>query len=156
MATISLAPPLPVTRLRSQSARVKAPTGFGASTCVRTLIGWQPVATLMAGDLVLDEDGNMHELRGIRRIHAQGSSTVRVARKGRAPMTIGGGQPLCADDWRTQILFGQPTVSPAARLVDGVTFRAGRPGHVTLYQLEFDSPVCLGLDGARALVKPVA
>jgi len=149
MTTISLAPPLPATR-----ARTSAPAGFAGSTRVRTLMGWQPVATLMAGDLVLDESGNLHELRGIRRVQARGDATVRVVRKGRAPLTVGGGQMLRADDWRAQIVFARPTVSPAARLVDGVDLRAGCPGQVTLCQLQFDSVVCLDIDGTKALIKP--
>lgn len=149
MTTISLAPPLPVTH-----ARVSAPVGLGATTRVRTLMGWQPVTALMAGDLVFDTVGNLHELRGIRRMRADGGAVVRIMRKGRAPVTVGAGQPLYAADWRAQVVFGQATVTPAARLVDGVTLRGGHRASVNLFQLQFDRVVCLDLDGALAVIKP--
>ena len=154
MTTISLAPPLPAARGGSRCATAPASEGFGVSTRVRTLMGWQPVAALMAGDLVVDSAGNLHELRGIRRVQADGKTVVRIARKGRAPVTVGGGQSLCADDWRAQIVFGQAAVTVADRMVDGVALRRGRPGKAVLCQLQFDSVVCLDIDGAMAVVKP--
>lgn len=155
MTTISLAPPLPAARGGSRCATAPAPDGFGASTRVRTLMGWRPVGALMAGDLVVDSTGNLHELRGIRRIQVDGRAIVRITRKGRAPVTVGGGQSLRADDWRAQIVFGQAAASVANRMVDGVSLRRGRPGIAVLYQLQFDSVVCLDIDGANAIIKPV-
>lgn len=151
MTTISLAPPL---RTRTARQTREEPAGFSRATRIRTLMGWQNVDRLMAGDLVLDAAGNLHELRAIRQKRADGADVVRVARKGRAPLVLGAGQSLIAEDWRAQVLFAQPTASPAARLVDGARIRRGQPRATVLFQLEFDSAVTLDVDGAQAAIKP--
>jgi hypothetical protein len=117
-------------------------------------MGWQTVGQLMAGDLVIDQDGNLHELRAIRQTRVDGTVIIRIARKKQAPLIVGAGQTLLAEDWRAQVLFDQPTASPAARLVDGSKFRQGQPRGAVLFQLEFDSSVALDVDGARAVVTP--
>jgi hypothetical protein len=117
-------------------------------------MGWQTVDQLMAGDLVLDQNGNLHELRAIRQNWVDGTAIIRVARKGRTPLALGAGQSMIADDWRAQILFDHPTTTTAARLVDGSRIRRGQPRGAILFQLEFDSIVTLDLDGAQAVVTP--
>jgi hypothetical protein len=151
MTTISLAPPLRAKPIRQTR---EEPTGFGRATRIRTLIGWQNMDRLMAGDLVLDAAGNLHKLRAIRQKRVDGADVIRVARKGRAPLVLGAGQSLIAEDWRAQVLFAVPTVSPAARLVDGARMRRGQPRAAVLFQLEFDSAVTLDVDGAKAVIKP--
>ncbi|MCC1481244.1 Hint domain-containing protein [Roseibaca sp. Y0-43] len=154
MTTISLAPPLRAARTIDARPVKTEPNGFGPTTRVRTLMGWQPVDRLMAGDLVLDSVGNLHELRAIRQKRVDGADIVRMARKGRAPLVLGAGQSMIADDWRAQVIFGQPTASPAARLVDGAKLRRGQPRAAVLFQLEFDTPVTLDLDGAQVVLTP--
>lgn len=152
MTTISLAPPLRALRTSARRPGALEPTGFGRAVRVRTLMGWQPVERLMAGDLVLDNAGNLHELRGVRQSRVDGASVVRIHRKGRAPLVVGAGQPLGSDDWRAQVIFGQATACPAARMVDGTAIRRGQPRGAMLYQLQFDTTVCLDVDGAMAII----
>lgn len=154
MTTISLAPPLRTVRTLAPRHKTADPIGFGRATRIRTLMGWQTVDRLMAGDLVMDQDGNLHELRAIRQARVDGTAIIRIARKGRAPLVVGAGQSMIADDWRAQVLFEQPTASPAARLVDGSKIRQGQPRGAVLFQLEFDSSVALDVDGAKAVVTP--
>lgn len=155
MTSISLAPPLRPVRANC-TARIAQASGFGRSAMIRTLMGWQPVARLMAGDLILDADGHVHELRAIRQIAVSGGDVVRVARPGRAPLVLGAGQTLVVQDWRTEVLFGTSTLCPAARLVDGGTVRRGQPRGTTLFELSFDTKVCLDLGCVQALVSPAA
>lgn len=152
MATISLAPPLRTARTFAAATTSVDPEGFGRAVKVRTLMGWQSVDRLMAGDLILDDAGNLHELRAIRQQRADGGKVVRIARKGRAPLVVGAGQKLNAADWRTQVIFGQPTACPAGRMVDGAAIRRGQLRETVLFQLQFDKPVSLDLDGAQAFV----
>lgn len=152
MTTISLAPPLRARRTSAPRSGTLDPTGFGRAVRVRTLMGWQPVERLMAGDLVLDNAGNLHELRGVRKSRCDGASVVRIHRKGRAPLVVGAGQALGSDDWRAQVIFGQATACPAARMVDGSAIRRGQPRGTALFQLQFDTTVCLDVDGAQAII----
>jgi len=154
MATISLAPPLHTTRKTAARSAIADPAGFGRAVQVRTLMGWQPVDRLMAGDLILDTSGNLHELRAIRQERVDGSTVVRIARKGRTPLLVGAGQTLKAADWRALVIFGQPASCAAVRMVDGATIRRGLPRETVLFQLQFDTAVTLDLDGAEAIVTP--
>lgn len=154
MTTISLAPPLRLTRAEKTQADITEPTGFGRSVRVRTLMGWRPVSRLMAGDLILDVAGHLHELRAIRQNRVDGASVVRVARNGHAPLLVGAGQTMLSDDWRAQVIFGQPMASTAARMVDGRHYRRGQPQGTVLFQLEFDAKVSLDIDGAETVVMP--
>lgn len=155
MTSISLAPPLRSLR-PSPVARVTQASGFGRSAQVRTLMGWQPVANLMAGDLVLDAHGHVHELRAIRQVSVAGNNVVRMARPGRAPLVLGADQPVVVQDWRTEVLFGTSTLCPAARLVDGGKVRRGQPRGTTLFVLSFDTKVCLDLGCVQTMVSPAA
>lgn len=155
MTAISLAPPLRTKRTQARLRKIAEPTGFGRSTRVRTLMGWQPVDSLMAGDLVLDSAGNPHELRSIRQFSVHGRSVMRIRRNSRAPLTVGTGQMMAADDWRTQVVFGQTAICPAARMADGHIIRRGQRRSTVLFQLHFDATVQLDLDGApQAVVTP--
>lgn len=156
MTTISLAPPLRGRCPDIAQSAVSEPAGFGRSTRVRTLMGWQTVDRLMAGDLVIDTAGNLHELRGVRQIQVAGSAVVRIARTGSAPLVVGAGQTLIAEDWRTQVVFGQSATCMAARMVDGVRLRRGQPRGAVLYHLLVDSPVRLDIGAAQAVLGPLA
>ena len=155
MATISLAPPLRSIMSRRKQSAVGAPVGFARMTRVCTLMGWQAIDSLMAGDLVLDIAGDLHELRGIRQLQVLDAPMVRIARKGRAPLVVGAGQTVRVDDWRAQVIYGQATACPVARLVDNRTVRHWQPQIAVLVQPQFDTTVCLDIDGAQAIVTPV-
>jgi hypothetical protein len=58
------------------------------------------------------------------------------------------GQPILVRDWRAQALFGtDQAMVPAARLVDGAFVTHAGAAEVDLWQLDFDSPHILYLDG---------
>ena len=102
--------------------------------------------------------GNLHELRGIRRIQAgMARLVVRIARKGRAPVTVGGGQSLCADDWpRANCLWSGGCHRCRSHARMALRCAVAAPGKAILCQLQFDSVVCLDIDGAMAVVKTCA
>ncbi len=149
MTAITLAPPLAPAR-----APARRPAGLAGATRLRTLAGWQRTDTLMAGDLVLDTAGALHELRALTRLQVPGRDVVRLARPGHAPLVVGAGQVIMVDDWRAQLLFGRAAIAPAGRLVDGSACLSGQPGAATLVQLRFDGPVVLGLGGVQARITP--
>ncbi len=159
--SISLAPPL-----KKQPKVQREPTGagvqgFAGGTIVRTIIGLRPVERLMAGDLLLDTRNRMVELRCIRTHHATANEVIRVEPSafglGLAPgrmdraLVVGAGQRLGVCDWRTEILFSAPALSPASRLVDGVNLHnADTPA--TLYELGFEHDTIITADGMTSLV----
>lgn len=154
MTTISLAPPLRTRHAHAPQPDALQPSGLGRTARIQTLVGWLPVERLMAGDLVLDRVGNLHELRGLRQRRVHGASVVRIGRAGRAPLVVGSGQRLESEDWRARVIFGQATACAAARMVDGVAIRRGQPRGTVLFDLQFDSVVCLDVGGAKAVFTP--
>lgn len=159
--SISLAPALK-TRSTAKPARTQfGLQGFTGETVVRTIFGLRPVSRLIVGDLLLDTRNRMVELRSIRTHHAAAAEIVRVDPSafglGLAPgrldraLVVGAGQKLGICDWRTEILFAAPTLSAAARLVDGVNLhRADSPA--TLYELGFQQDTIITADGWTTLV----
>ena len=159
--SISLAPPLKQ-RPRVTPDRSNAGVqGFAGGTIMRTIIGLRPVERLVAGDLLLDTRNRMVELRSIRKHHAAAGEIVSVEPSafglGFAPgrmdraLLVGAGQRLGICDWRTEILFSAPALSPASSLVDGVNLHtAERPA--LLYELVFARDTILTADGMTTLI----
>lgn len=159
--SISLAPPLKAINRITPAPRCLGPQGLAGETVVRTIFGLRAVSRLVAGDLLLDTHNRMVELRSIRKYRAKSAEVVRVEPSafglGLAPgrldrtLVVGGGQKLGVCDWRTEILFSAPALSPAARLVDGVNLhRADCP--VTLFQLAFDDDTIITADGITTMI----
>lgn len=157
--SISLAPALkPRPRRISTQA---APTGFASDTRVRTIFGLRAVSALRPGDLLLDRDGRIVELRDMRERHMRAENLVRIdasafglglcgARVPRS-LLVGAGQQIGTRDWRTDILFGGAALTPARKLVDGLHVHRSAIS-ATLFDLQFDMDVILHANGLTALV----
>ena len=159
--SISLAPPLKAPGKFKPALTHPGPQGFAGETVVRTIFGLRAVSRLVAGDLLLDTQNRMVELRGIRTYRAAPAEVVRVEPSafglGLAPgrldraLVVGAGQKLGVCDWRTEILFSAPALSPASRLVDGVNLHhADCP--VTLFELAFDDDTIITADGITTMI----
>lgn len=157
--SVSLAAPL---KPRDRSTLMPAgPQGFAAGTIVRTIFGLRPVERLKVGDLLLDTRNRMVELHRIRKHCASVGEIVRVEPSafglGLAPgrmdraLVVGAGQRLGVCDWRTEILFSAPALSPASKLVDGVNLH-NVDSPATLYELSFAQDTVITADGMTTLI----
>lgn len=157
--TISLAPPLARSKPR---ARITALPGFAAGTMLRTITGPRAIERIMAGDLLLDADDQIIELRSLRHRIARPSELVEITPAalglGLAPslrqtsLIVGAGQKLGMRDWRSALIYGQPTLTQALALVDEVTVQ--RPERsAMLYRLGFDRDCVVVANGLPALVR---
>ena len=159
--SISLAPALKMRPDSCAKPRLGL-QGLAANTIVRTIFGLRPVSNLMVGELLLDTRNRMVELRCIRIHHAKPDEMVRVEPTafglGLAPgrldraLVVGAGQKLGICDWRTEILFAAPALSPAVRLVDGVNLHEGTEP-ATLYELGFAQDTIITADGITTLIR---
>lgn len=164
--SISLAPALPLSRLYSRAihpvsseSRIQ---GFALGTQVRTICGLRHVEGLMAGDLLLDAQGQIAELRAIRKTNARPPGLVRIDPSamglGCAPgrldraLVVGSGQQIAMRDWRTDMLFAKVAMAQAARLIDGQHVHS-HPEACVLYELVFDQDRVILADGLKALVR---
>lgn len=154
MPTITLAPALAP---RVKPARMAPlPQGFGLGTRLHTIFGLRPVEKLMAGDLLLDAQGQIVELRGLRRTRVAARDLVQIdpsamglgmgALAPARPLILGAGQQVAQRDWRSEVVFGGAVLTQARALVDGQHVRAASCARV-LCVLEFDAPVTLRAEG---------
>jgi hypothetical protein len=156
---VTLAPP-PAPRA-TQSKR-SLPAGFGIGTQIRTICGARAVEQLMAGDLLLDANGQIVEVRAIRRTRVMAADLVQIDPSAMGlgmapgnltrPLVVAAGQQLATRDWRTQVIFGTPVLAAAQSLVDGVHVRKLAVGAEWIVQLEFDEPTRILANGLTALV----
>lgn len=147
-ATITLAPPLKPRAARSVSPK---PSGLARGTMVRTIFGPRAVETLMAGDLLLDRDGQIVELRSLRRQMARADDLVRVTTD-HGVAVLGQGTQMQVQDWRAQVLFGQAVPVALGRLIDGAKVRLTTRGAM-LHVPGFDRDTLLDVGGVSLLVK---
>lgn len=137
--------------LRAQAAQ--SVQGFALGSKILTLDGELPVEFLSAGDRVITRDSGMAILTSVR------------ARRVRCEMievmggTLGHERPDCdtllpahqkvlVRDWRAEALRGKAQALVAAsELVDGEFIRAVGAQLVTLYELTFEAPHILYVDG---------
>jgi len=129
--------------------------GLMAGSRIMTLRGEFRVDALQPGDRVITRDSGTAMLRAIRRRRIR-APVVNIAARSLGhdrpdrDTILPAGQPVLIRDWRAQALFGAPqALVPAARLVDGefVTLQAAAP--LTLFDLEFDTPHVLYVDGLQ-------
>ncbi len=157
--SISLAPPL---ARASVDGRPKSMCGFAAGTILQTITGPRAVERIMAGDLLLDADGEIMELRSLRRNYAEAGDLVTITRSAPAlardlatvapALVVGAGQKLGMRDWRSDLLYGGPAMIEAKQLVDAVTIQKSKSGAM-LYQLGFDRSCVIRAHGLPALVR---
>lgn len=162
-ALVTLAPPpAPRSDQRNVTARAAMPVGFGHGTMIRTICGPRPVERLMAGDLLVDAQGQIVELRGLRRKRAAPRDLVQIDPSamglGLAPgdltraLVVAAGQHLAIRDWRTDVLFGAPAMTQARSLVDNLHVRADVGTTQEVVELVFDQPTIVLANGLNALV----
>lgn len=157
--TISLAPPPP--KRAAPRKRITALPGFAAGTLLRTIAGTCAIEQIMAGDLLVDADGQIVELRSIQSYRAEASELVEITPPamglGLAPalrnssLVVGAGQKLGMRDWRTDLLYGKPAMTLAKSLIDCVLVHQPLSG-ATLYRLGFDTDCVVIANGLPALV----
>ncbi|MFN7004029.1 MAG: Hint domain-containing protein [Roseinatronobacter sp.] len=158
---ISLAPPL-ARPVRTPQSGQRPIQGFARGTLLRTITGPRPVERIMAGDLLLDADGQIIELRSMRHHFARAADLVEITAAalglGLAPaqdgsaMVVGMGQKLGMRDWRTELIYGKPAMTEAQVLMDSVTVQRPARG-ARLYQLGFDRDCVVVANGLPALVR---
>lgn len=156
ISTISLAPAL-APRPRAQPAAAPALQGFSLDATVQTMWGPRRVDQVMAGDLLLDAEGRIVELRAIRRIRAKAGALVQIDPSALGlglpvtdisrPLVVGAGQKIAARDWRTDVILGGPALSEARALVDGAHVRRSQKSGRVLCQMTFDRPMTLRVNG---------
>ncbi|MDD7972372.1 Hint domain-containing protein [Roseinatronobacter alkalisoli] len=160
-STVSLAPALRQRPSRHHPGAGIAPRGLAAGTLVRTIAGPRRVETLLAGDLLLDVDEQIVEIRAIRKYEARADDLVQVDPSalglGMAPgrldraLTIGRGQKLAIQDWRSQVVFGKPALSAAEALIDDINVRKRTDAGALLCELTFERPTVILADGICVL-----
>ncbi len=149
---ISLAPPL-----RKPARPATRPQGFARGTLVRTIFGQRPVERLMAGDLLLDTDGQLVTLRALRQVRVEPEDLVRIAPGEAAPgleraLIVGADQKLALRDWRTDLIYGSGVMACAAQMVDGRSLRQLKVAR-QLFQLEVGSDCVIHANGLPALLR---
>ncbi|MEM9371941.1 MAG: Hint domain-containing protein [Pseudomonadota bacterium] len=107
--------------------------------------GPKPIESLAAGDNVTTDDGTTQEIRwiGRRRIKAQGLLAPIALRSGALgqhdALTVMPQQRLLIQDWRADLLFGEPEVLvPARYLVDGTSVTKTEGGETDVFLMLFD------------------
>lgn len=155
--SISLAPPLAKPRASKPGIM-----GFATGTRLLTITGPRAVEQIMAGDLLLDADGQIIELRSMTTRNAKARDLVQIDPSalglGGAPgfldraLVIGADQKLALHDWRTELLYGKPALTTAQALVDGLHVRPCATD-TKIYQPGFDRDCVIVANGLKALVR---
>jgi len=130
-----------------------AQTGLMGRALIMTLSGECRVEALRPGDRVITRDSGTATLRHLRRrrvtspvVHIKARSLGHNRPEGDAMLPAG--QPVLVRDWRARALFGAAqALVPASRLVDGEFVTLQPDAAMTVYNLEFDNPHVLYVDG---------
>ena len=135
------------------------PVGFVPGTLIRTPQGDVAVETLLAGDIVMNEQGDWVELRGTSVLNARQIDVVRIAARQpagaaltpSAELLLPADHPVMVSDWRTQIIFGQSQMlARAASLVDDRFVTRETRRNQRLVRLHFDKPQVVLANGVPA------
>lgn len=135
---------------------VTSPTesaGLMASSIILTLDGEMRVADIQPGQRVITRDSGTAQVTSVRR-HQIMDRAVRIragslgdTRPDR-DVTLPAGQGVLVRDWRAQALFGAAqAMVPASRLIDGEFITDLGLTSMTIYEIEFDRPHILYVDG---------
>ncbi len=127
--------------------------GFFASSMIMTALGERPVHSLVAGDRIITRDRGMAVLEDVRyrtletplvRIAARSLGHNRPEEDTLLPI----GQRILIRDWRAKAVFGSNhALVPVERLLDGEFITLEARQAVTVYDLLFDDPHILYVDG---------
>ena len=155
---------LPSGQSRGVSARKRPdmlPAGFAAGSTVLTLDGALPVEFLAPGDRVITRDRGMVLLRGVRRVEVTCDMVSIMAgtlghTRPEHDTLLPAEQKVLLRDWRAQALFGAPqALAPARKLIDGEFIRMAGRQTLTLFQLDFNAPHILYVDGMELACEPI-
>ena len=127
--------------------------GLTGASLIMTALGERPVSSLQAGDRIITRDRGMAVLEDIRS-HSVTTSLVKIAARAlghnrpEEDTVLPAGQRVLIRDWRAQAVFGSGrALVPAERLLDGEFITMEPEAQVTLYDLLFDDPHVLYVDG---------
>ena len=127
--------------------------GLLGGSVIMTLDGEMRVSDLRPGSRVITRDTGMAVLRSVRRRRITGRAVrIKASSLGHnrpeRDATLPAGQPVLVRDWRARALFGaEQALVPVSRLVDGEFVTLRDNATMTVYDLEFDTPHVLYVDG---------
>ncbi|SLN36373.1 hypothetical protein PEL8287_01723 [Roseovarius litorisediminis] len=144
--------------------------GLMADSIVMTMQGEKQVQDICPGERIITRDSGMAVVKSVRSHTAHMRSVhIKAGSLGHTrperDVTLSAGQNILIRDWRAQALFGvSRALVPASRLVDGEFVTFGDTITTTLYELSFDRPHVLYVDGLEvasnasetAIAKPKA
>ena len=127
--------------------------GLQADSIILTLQGERPISDLAVGDRVITRDSGTALVRSVRS-HKVTTRAVRILAgslghtRPECDVTLPAGQPVLVRDWRARALFNVRQAMVAAhRLIDGEFITDAGEQEMTLYELEFEAPHILYVDG---------
>lgn len=127
--------------------------GLTGPSLIMTALGERPISSLEPGDRIITRDRGMAMIEDIRSKSVT-TSLVKIAARAlghnrpEADTVLPAGQRILIRDWRAQAVFGSgKALVPAERLVDGEFITLEPEATVTLYDLLFDDPHILYVDG---------
>ncbi len=127
--------------------------GLMANSIILTLDGEKRVADLKDGDRIITRDAGMAVLRGLTRRNITCQTVeIKAGSLGHTrpdrDVTLPAGHPILIRDWRAQALFNvRQAVVRADRLIDGEFITNAGRQTLTTYELHFDRPHILYVDG---------
>ncbi|KAA0920829.1 hypothetical protein FLO80_01235 [Aquicoccus porphyridii] len=140
--------------------RTSISNGFPIGSTILTLDGALPVEHLSPGDRIITRNRGMVLLHGLKARRAR-VETVQIAAGSlgqgvpAADILIPADQRVLLRDWRAEALFGREQALVAARdLVDGEFIRRGPVRDLRLFDLIFDAPHILYVDGLELSCEP--
>ncbi|WP_137701953.1 Hint domain-containing protein [Marimonas lutisalis] len=134
--------------------------GFPLGSIILTLDGALPVEHLAPGDRIITRDRGMVLLGDVtsRRARVETVSIIGGSLGHTCPdddTLIPADHKVLVRDWRAQALFGQPqALVPARDLADGEFVRLAGMRDMTLFDLSFDGPHILYVDGLELACEP--
>ncbi|MEM1372197.1 MAG: Hint domain-containing protein [Pseudomonadota bacterium] len=127
--------------------------GLLGVSLIMTASGERAVETLKPGDRVITRDRGMAVLEDIRARTVE-TALVKVAARSLGhnrpehDTLLAAGQRVLIRDWRAKAVFGSGrALVPAERLVDGEFITLQPKGRVRVFDLMFDDPHILYVDG---------
>lgn len=127
--------------------------GLRADSIIMTLDGEKSVADLSVGDRVITRDSGMALITSVRSQKVR-TRAVRILAGSLGhtrpdhDVTFPAGQPILIRDWRAGAVFNAKQAMVAVhRLIDGEFITDEGEQEMTLYELDFDRPHILYVDG---------
>ncbi|MEL7254506.1 MAG: Hint domain-containing protein [Pseudomonadota bacterium] len=127
--------------------------GFLAHSNIMTAAGERPVQSLQPGDRIITRDQGMVVLDDLRAREGE-VQLIKIAARSlghnrpEEDTFLPAGQRVLIRDWRASALFGSRTaLVPAERLVDAEFVTLGPKQRMTVYDLLFDDPHIVYVDG---------